>query len=268
LVTEEGVFRRHVEPHVDSYISYCPRTFVDECPAQKHAVEDLSHWLSQHPARSQLGNFKASWSRIGFLLWKPLLIQRVLDSRRLEEGDILLYHDVNCSTYPSYLQGIGQWRSLSRSILDPLGFDFYVPPGMPLKNDAKAFLIRRYLNAEDFSKTGLWAGLMLFRKSGVSAAFLQEWCALCSDLDNLTPLPNPEPHPDFIVHSNEQAVAGVLAEVWRKKGLLPARWPRFELINRTYSRSAVVDWGRIGVRSTTLYLRRWIGKLLRRTKRT
>lgn len=237
----EQEFRENTEPHVDLYVSYSPGRLLREEPSASPSAADYTSYLESHPDRGQLGHYNPSWARIGFLMYKPHVIRRVLASPLMEPGDVLLYHDVDHESYPVYIRHCEQWKKLSFDILDSLDSDFYIPLGCTLEHDVKSCLVRKHLGESFFKTRGVWAGIMIFRKSPLSERFVEEWVSLSSDLDNISPLPNPDPRPKFVWHSVDQSVAGVLARRWVKDGLLPSAWFRYELRGRCFSKAALID---------------------------
>jgi hypothetical protein len=136
----------------------------------------------------------------------------------------------------SYTQGCDQWRFLSSAILDDLGCDVFSPFGLPLKYDTKDFLTRKY--NVDNEKMGLWNGIVILRKSKQSERFVDEWIGMC-ELENISPLPNPNPNEHLFWHSVDQSVMGVLGQIWKENGLLPTCWPKYHLENRVFSNSSL-----------------------------
>lgn len=241
LVAVEQYFQKIVRDHADKYMSFNPRTLLGMDPIFSKCFKDYTSWLEQHPNRNQLGKYNPGWARLGFQMWKPFLIQHILNSEEVKTGDIVLYHDVNFLNYPTYILGCEQWRGLSSNILNKLKCDIFIPKGLPLKKDVKTYLIRKFLGKDYFEKNGLWNGLIVMRKSEMALRFISEWAGISSQLENISPLPNPDPHPDFIWHSVDQSTAGVLACMWRSNKRLPMDWPRYELRGRRFSEEAVIE---------------------------
>ena len=124
----------------------------------------------------------------------------------------------------------------SLKVLTDLGCDIFIPSsGVKLKKDVKAYLIRKYLGEEYFEKKGLWDGLIIMRKSTHLLRFLKEWSFMSAQLDNISFLPDPDPHTEFNWHSVDQSVAAVLGHLWCSKGLLPKGWPKYEVKHRILS---------------------------------
>jgi hypothetical protein len=234
LADIEREFRALVEPSVDSYRAYAPRVLADDGDGASRLVADYRGWLDQHPRRSELGNYNPGWARIGFLAWKPYVLARELSRDDLVEGDIVMYHDVDVRKYPDYRAHVEHWRSVSLAILDELGTDVFAPVGLPMGIDVKAFLVEKYLDRSYRQVRGVWAGLVVVRKSAMSIEFVEAWGRMCADLDDIAPLPNPHPYPEAAWHSGDQAVLSVLAATWRRSGRLPADWPRFATHGRRY----------------------------------
>lgn len=261
----EREFREIVECYADQYLTFTPRSLVSNDPAFHAYTRDYTAWLEQHPDRHELGVHNIGWAKVGFQMWKPFLLQHVLLADEINEGDVVLYHDINFHKYPSYVLHLDQWRSLSGRILDDLGCDIFIPSsGEKLKKDVKAYLVRKYLGEAYFEETGLWVGLIVMRKSKQSLRFLHEWAAMSEQLDNISFLPNPDSHPEFIWHSPEQAVAAVLAHLWTSNGLFPQDWPGYEVKKRIFSENYLwkADGLNLGKRAKILLGR--FGQFLKR----
>ncbi len=236
FVVVEQEFQKIVKDHADKYVVFTPRKLIGIDPEFEKYFKNYTLWLQQHPNRNQLGNYSERWTNIGFLGWKPQFIQHFLNSEEVETGDVVLYHDVDFLRHPNYVLSCEQWRDLSLNILNELGCDIFIPCGLRLKHDVKAYLIRKYLGDHFYDKRGLWGGLIVMKKSRMAVQFLSEWASLSSQLDNISPIPNPDPHPEFVWHSVEQSVASVLAWRWRLGGRLPMDWPRYEVRDRHFSK--------------------------------
>ena len=222
----------------DEARAYTPREIASWGTEWAKAVADYREWVDSHPDSKHLKRRNPTWEKTGLFMWKPLLLHRIL-IHDLEEGDVLIFHDSNTEKYPQYLEGAAHWNLLAHELLNKVNADVFIPFGMHMRFDVKAQLLRKYLGDDAGSIRGLWVGIIVIRKSKKSEKFLSEWVELCSDVENLAPVPNHQPHPEFYWHSPEQAVAGVLAEMWRQKGLLPKGWPRVRLQNRRFVREAV-----------------------------
>lgn len=228
------LFREAVSPHVDSYLALSPRHLAALGPEAQATYADLNEWVLHHPQRREVKRHNPRWAVVGFQRWKPFIVRRQLESADMAMGDILLYHDVNCIKYPQYLTGCSEWRGLCQSVLAANQSDVFVPAGLPLHRDVKAMLVRRYLGNAYRYHLGVWNGLMVIRKSDTTLDLVREWDDMCSDLSNISPLPNPSPYRSTIWHSVDQSVLGVLAQVWKREGRLPEHWPRFAEGNRVF----------------------------------
>lgn len=244
----EQQFREIVRSNADLYLAFTPRSLVATNPSLASSTRNYTTWLEQHPDHHQLGKHNIAWAKIGFLMWKPFLLREVLNSDKLKEGDILFYHDVDFHKFPNYVENPSRWRSLAKNVLDKLGCDIFIPSsGSKLKKDVKAYLIRKYLNDDYFNKIGLWAGLIVIKKSAQSMHFVSEWADMCAQLDNISFLPNPDPHPEVLWHSADQSVAAVLAHLWKRKGLLPSSWPNYMVKDRIFSNDHLWSLGRFNL---------------------
>ena len=234
LVDEERHFRAVVEPYVDEVRSFCPRSISALWQGADAYCRDYSEWIEQHPLRYQLKRRNPGWEKMGFLAWKPFLLSALLHDDAIRTGDVIFYHDVNLRKYPAYSRTPAEWRAVSLRILDELGCDIFSPEAVRLESDTKAFLVRRYLHESAGLERVVWAGMIVCRKSSQSLEFIDEWRAMCEDIDNLSPLPNPNPYVGAHWHAVDQAVLGVLALKWKQEGRLPAAWPLYAAGDRSF----------------------------------
>lgn len=236
----EREFQDHVSKFTDQYIAFNPRKLIGIDETFDKYCMDYTGWLEQHPSRDQLGNYNKCWAKIGFMMWKPIFIQHILNSEKIQPDDIVLYHDVNYHKYPGYILNCESWRDLCVHILDDLKCDIFIPAsGYLLKQDVKACLIRKFLGEQYMNKMNVGTCIVVIRKSKISLEFINEWAYMSTRLDNISPLPNFNPHTDFIWHSPEQATAGVLGHAWRSSGRLPLNWPRYMLRNHILSQGSL-----------------------------
>lgn len=234
LIEQERHFRAAVEPYVDEVRSYCPRSMSGLWQGAERCHRDYTEWLDRHPLRAELRNYNRAWAKAGFFAWKPFLIQSLLRDDTIRLGDIIFYHDINFQKYPVFSRTPAEWRGVSLRILDDLGCDIFSPASGRLEGDVKASLVRRYLHESAGLERGVWAGLILLRKSRQSIEFVDEWKTMCDDLDNLSPLPNPKPYAGAIWHAHDQSNLSVLALKWKQEGRLTSEWPLYASGDHSY----------------------------------
>jgi hypothetical protein len=216
-----------VTPFFDRHFEFTPRICREMFKESSPYIDDYSNWLSNHSRIDELVRFNPTWARVGFNSWKSLIVKKVLESSDMDEGDILFYHDTDIEKYPKYMLNANEWKEAAIEILRRLDCDIFAPSGLPLYKDVKAYAIRKHLKPFSQFETGVWNGLIILRKSKTSLKFIDEWYRMCSDMDLISPLPNPSPFPGHIWHSVDQSVMGVLAAKWRETGELPEKWPMF-----------------------------------------
>jgi hypothetical protein len=241
LTAESARFAEAAAPYVDLHIHHTSVTLRTIEPVWgEAAVRDYLPWLRQQPSPTCRMNL--NWPKIGFLMWKPLMLRHVLSAdSRVEEGDVVLYHDVNCRRYPQYLDGMDSWRSLTADLLSSLKSDVLVTRGCALYQDVKDYLIRKYLGDQvDLEQAGVWAGLLAFRKSPLSLRLVDEWWEISKDLENLAPVPDPTPHPGMIWNSGEQSTLAIAVLRGVRDGTLPANLLRYRVAGRRYTPDAVI----------------------------
>lgn len=160
--------------------------------------------------------------------------------RLVPKGAVVMYHDVDCIKYPQYLVGVEEWRALSESILDEVGSDVFMPyEECLLEIGCKRHLLDRY--EVEGRQPSLWSGSFIFRNSESSLRFASEWLEL-SSLENSSPLPDGGSSDRLFWHAPDQSIATVLSNLWKRKGILDGKWPRFCFADRVISASTLVEF--------------------------
>lgn len=237
LAAAAASFRERVEPCCDLFVSHTPRSLSSLSPGSEDLFRDYNEWVESHPERGSVRKFNPEWAALGFMRWKPLFVRHVLES--IPKGGVLMYHDSDCVKYPEYLVGAEEWGAVSEAVLSELGSDIMVPYEMhQLEVGCKRFLLDRY--GADGGQMSLWSGVLIFRKSEASMLFVTEWLEM-SSLENSAPFPDGGSSERLVWHSPDQSTASVLAQLWKRRGMLDAQWPRFSFYDRVISWETVVE---------------------------
>ena len=176
--------------------------------------QDQREWVQKQAIEMKLPfEWSANWAALNFLLWKPALIDHLLNhSNSISQDDIIFYHDVNTTRYPEYLNGIKNWKLYVQKELKNKSTLLFTDYKMKLTTDIKRELLERsnLWNYEYSQKPHIWAGAMAFRRDANAQKFVGEWLKLCLDIDNLSPVTRYQRTKNFIKHSQEQACLSVL----------------------------------------------------------
>lgn len=145
----------------------------------------------------------------GYWLWKPYIINQVLDE--LQEKDVLFYLDSRyCFTEP--------FEDLYREPLER--GDLLVFKNKPnespnaMKHLCKMDVILKYdmynrimnQNVEEF-----WAGCIILKKTEKTTRIIREWLAMCCQEEDITDKPSQAPNPPcFWDHKHDQALLSIL----------------------------------------------------------
>lgn len=186
--------------------------FKMEFPESANTVENYYEKYAKDCEKISL-NINKDWLRAGCFMWKPQLVKFSLETI-CEEGDILIYQDINLKRYPKYKHNLLLGRSFYSNNLRKHSILLFKDNLKPLSFDCKKWLLNRYLaNFFDYGLylQGLWAGLICIRNDVIGREFISGWAKL-STLENCGPLPDVlinERHPNFVWHSQEQSTLAV-----------------------------------------------------------
>lgn len=208
LTTQAEAFRRAFQAHADTVTVYTPRSLNGLSVANvthRQALRRLPGSFANNPGMEHLGGMTV----------KPWVL--LLRLTEIEEGDLLVWKDVNVRKHPNLLADPEDLRATSLWALQTVGRDIFMPyenPYLKLKHHCKAFTVREMAHGRPLRALYNYplhhANLVILRKSPESYAHLLEWLQACLHDDWIGPLPNPAPHPEFRWHTNEQCLFSLL----------------------------------------------------------
>jgi len=212
LLAEAQILSDHVGEYFSSVIMRSPKSLIDQDKRWADLFKDRRNWVKSRYGNSTSGfRWNENWAAMNFLVWKPHIINReLLESNKINLGDILFYHDVNVTKYPDYLYGIKKWVGYIHSQMKGKSVLLFDDDGLPIQADCKRELIEKY-QCEVFEKEGhTWAGAIAIRKDKDGLNFVSDWIKMVSDLDNVSPITNYGNRSGYIWHSQEQACLSIL----------------------------------------------------------
>jgi len=212
--------------HVDHIEFYTPKKLSDmgyEYHVKNHEECGLA---TQNPGMNN----------VGFEAWKPLII--LLELAKLNEGDVLIYRDVNGKKYRG-LQDYTNIKNIIDDCFDKTNFDFIVPRERDFtEHKVKPHLLRPYTKAnvlEEFGENNSFvlefpnchANQMFFKKSKISEDFLTEWKSACENEKWINGTQYSPNRKDFLWSCNAQSILGVLIANWVRMGKhnIPKKYP-------------------------------------------
>ena len=143
-------FFQYAKPHFNQVFMANPTSI---CTFDKNflpLVKDYTDYDSLNAARYSLPHNK-EWAKVGFMMWKPRLIRVMLE--KINEGDILLFHDINFKKYPQYLSHMQEWPDELASIHQAGEVILFRDSYKPLCIDCKSHLINKFIIMIGFIKS-------------------------------------------------------------------------------------------------------------------
>jgi len=170
-------------------------------------------------------------------MWKPLII--LLELEKMQDGDILLYRDVDFKKSPS-LFNYENIIEIIDKCLNVVNFDIFISretEDFKLKHYVKPVVIKELGDNDTFIKEFplLICNFIIIRKSSISIEFLNEWMDACLNdrwIDgNLYDIYDNE-FRNF--STNEQSICCTILANWvkQRKYNIPIKYPLIGFVDR------------------------------------
>jgi hypothetical protein len=228
LIQAKEEFMKVATDNVDDIFLYSPRILKNK---------NFDYYVKEYPI-SQLVTMNPNTNYVGFLAWKPLIM--ILELNKLNDGDILVYRDINCIKYPQ-LRNFNNFKENVIKLLDICKFDFFIsfdPYGLIADNLCKTNIIRELGENHPFSYNYpmLIANFIIVRKSKISYELLYEWLINCSNNEYIDGEQYGALSPGFSRSTSEQSILTVIIANWirKRKHNIPLRYPEVILRDRNF----------------------------------
>lgn len=214
LVCQKETLLKLIPKEFHTKTAYCPSELIKLDSKWVECFEDKRNYMHSEWLNSTKDFvYNKNWAALNFLLWKPMLINHVLEcDPRISDGDVLFYHDVDVHKYPDYLKGIDDWGSYISEKIKGRSVLLFNDNDKKIDNDVKYEMLKKYF--EDIKQAKklhhVWAGAIAIKKDEYGLAFTKRWEELTNDLDNRSQLTNYGKIKGFHWHSQEQACLSVL----------------------------------------------------------
>jgi hypothetical protein len=214
LTSCRNEFQSNAAKYFSSIIITCPSELIKKDQKWLEVFEDRNSWVQNKIQTTGVKfAYNKNWAALNFLLWKPLLIQDVIQNNsKIKSGDIVLYHDINIERYPEYLHGMHKWKKIINQKMKNKSILLFCDNDMTINQDTKKELIDKYLAnfKQPENLHHIWAGALAVRKDEMGISYIKSWNEICSNISNISPVTLHPDAPGFIWHSQEQACLSVL----------------------------------------------------------
>jgi len=211
LTQEADLLRDVARDAFDSVVVATPRSLLGQDASWAPLLADHRSWVERQPGYSPELRWNRSWAANGLQAWKSRLILERLHHPDVDDGDIVLYHDVNVTRYPEYLEGVRRWSGFQRRRLRQASVLLHIDGSSDLRQDVKHELLSDRLGelAPGFVPSA-WSGCLAVRRDAEGLRFIEDWMELNAQPDLLSPVTSPPFDPRFFWHTADQATLGVL----------------------------------------------------------
>ena len=190
---------------------YTPRKLKNEFSNSSFVFHVAENVTQQFKKR----NINYDWYRINNQTWKPFLILNTL--KKLNEGDILYYHDCDIEKYPEYQENFSLSPESIIRILNGNDVMLFSDNNMKMYHDCKYELMEKYDLLSYINKNHIWSGSVILKKSKTSLSFIESWYNLHTEGSNASQIYDSAlQHKDFIWHTPEQSTLGCTYYLWHK----------------------------------------------------
>jgi hypothetical protein len=203
---------------------------------------NYGNYVKEYPV-SELFGMNPNINYIGCLAWKPLII--LLELVKLNDGDILVYRDINCIKYPQ-LRNFNNFKQNTINLLNINNFDFFIsfdPYIYIAENLCKTNIIKKLGEDHIFSYKYpiLIANHIVVRKSKISEELLREWLYNCEIEEYIDGKIYGESAKNFERSTPEQSILTIIIANWirKRKYNIPLNYPQVILDNRNYDKPVV-----------------------------
>ena len=198
----------------DKVLLFNPRKLIELNPkwnkilSDKNVLED--HINSKQPNSTKNNN----WANLNFSLWKPYLIDEIINREEIAEDSIILFHDININKYEQYKYNLKSKKYLKK-LMGNKSILFFKDVFFPLSEDCKQELIRKYLGNEGNSLSHVWSGCIAFRKNLSSRNLIREWKEITDINFNRNQITKFYNYKNFKWHSQEQSTLSIIYYLWK-----------------------------------------------------
>lgn len=230
LTNEKERIQRISRRIFDDFIAFTP---------QKVKEMGGEQYIQQHNHELQ---FNKHHNLLGYCAWKPFIILKTLEN--LQDGDIVVYTDVNVSKYPHYLGFLSTIDKHIEKWFRDYDCDFIIFGESLYK---KMYMFSRKITMMEicgkinYDFPSVCANLILFRKSEQSIKIATDWLQLCTNMEYMVETNEDHSDPGFEHLCPEQSVLNALVCHYEDTGYLPKGYPFYYTDDRLMYRKIIDD---------------------------
>lgn len=233
LINEATLFANLYSPMVDNFVVYNSQN----CSQENNTFKE--NYIKSFPEFNT--GEHARGNKHGFWKWKAYIIKKHLD--KINDGEILVYHDCNILRYSYYTNNIDTFRENVEFIFDITKLDIIIPTerlDLFCKHHVKKMVfdvVGEY--NEDYKNFPLLnANRIFIKKTPLSVQFVNEWLEYCNYPELI--LPETEYDPKLRWNTHDQAILSVLYKKYINEGKIYQNSPGFYLKDKVFSRENII----------------------------
>ena len=213
-------FKSKYQDLFDYTIILTPSLLVRQDDNWKHILHNQEFIDAHFNCSQKRSSLNFPWINLNCMLWKPMIMSALLaETNEIDEGTIIIYHDLDSVRYPIYNTNFQSLSQYFRKHMQNCSIALVVDTMFPLYVDTKQEVLRKYLHSEAQTLSHRWAGCIAMKKDRNSREFCRDWCNLLSIDENRSQITKYDNFPGFIWHSLDQSMLSIVFYLWKYKFL-------------------------------------------------
>ena len=200
----------------DNIVLISPSLLRSKDQRWENILYDHEQVVKHMESKQRPDSVNIPWVNLNCLLWKPAIMSAMLaEDSEIEEGTVIIYHDVDFQKYPMYTKNFAELGPFFRNKIQDHSILLVTDALINLYIDCKQEVLRKYLHSEGRTLCHRWAGCFAMKKNKYSREFCKDWYNLTSKGEVRNQVTSFDNYEDFFWHSQEQATLSVIYYLWK-----------------------------------------------------
>ncbi|MCQ9203206.1 MAG: hypothetical protein JJ845_001785 [Prochlorococcus marinus CUG1436] len=201
------IYTREIKKYFESVLIYTPSILIEKNSRWINIFENQVPLIEKQIFESKnkiLWN--KSWAKINHQLWKPeLIFEELSHNKKIKEGDIVFYHDVNVKKYPIYLKQLKFLKQYINRNMQKKSVLLFRDNLTKTSEDTRTEIIYKYLGCDGKNLFHVWSGCLAIKNDFHGVSFTKIWLDMTREKDNRSQFTTKKQPKEFYWHSVDQS---------------------------------------------------------------
>ncbi len=207
LTNAMQIYTREIKKYFESVLIYSPSKLIARNPRWINIFENQVKFTEKQIVESNnkiLWN--KNWAKLNFLLCKPeLIFEELTDNKKIKEGDIIFFHDVNVKKYPIYLKRLKFLKKYIDRSMSEKSILLFRDNLVQTSVDIKSEIIQKYLGCDGKKLFHIWSGSLAIKNDSYGRSFAKMWLDISREKENRSQFTNKKQPKEFYWHAIDQS---------------------------------------------------------------